>query len=205
MIPGDDASGSVSGMLRRVSAGDDQAADELWKLCFPRIVAIAQRSLNHLAYRHADAEDAAQSAFISFWRKLALGSQAMNLDRNSMWNLLATITIRKTNRQLRREGAQKRGSGDVRNESSLLAEESGRRTLDDMLGKVSTGDFDLACEEWLMMLEEGLKPYAILRVLGNSNAEIASVMEVRERTVERKLNLIRDIWTVELQKIDDEC
>ena len=56
-----------------------------------------------------------------------------------------------------------------------------------------------------MMLEEGLKPYAILRVLGNSNAEIASVMEVRERTVERKLNLIRDIWTVELQKIDDEC
>lgn len=198
-----DIRGSVSQILNQVRVGDDQAANALWDRCFPRLVAIARRSLNGLPCHEPDAEDAAQSAFFSFWKKLSRETQLQELDRGGMWKLLATITIRKTNHQRRRTMALKRGGGTVQNESSLLSEQSGRRSLDDLMGHVPAVDFDQACEEWLLMLEEDLRPFAVLRVLGHSNEEAARLMTCSERTVERKLNLIRDIWTLELDRIEN--
>ncbi len=189
-------------MLWQVRDGDDSAASELWQRCFPKLVAIARRSLRSLPHRHEDAEDAAQSALISFWKRLRRDDESSNLNRNSMWKLLATIAIRKTRGQLRREKAQKRGAGAVLNESELTAEFSGRRSLDDLLGTVSTSDFDLACEEWLMKLADDLRPMAVLRVLGHTNDEIAQLLGCSERTVERKLQLIRDTWSVALERLD---
>jgi RNA polymerase sigma factor (sigma-70 family) len=202
MEPHIDERGSVSRMLRLVRVGDDVAAAELWQRCFPKLVAIARRWLQNLPHRREDAEDAAQSAMISFWKKLRREDESAELDRNSMWKLLATIAIRKTRGQLRREGAQKRGAGAVFNESEMLTEYSGRRSLDDMLGSVSTGDFDVACEEWLMRLPDDLRPLAVLRVLGHTNEEIAKLLDCSARTVERKLQLIRDIWAQALKRLD---
>lgn len=190
-------------MLHLVRVGDDDAAAELWRRCFPKLLAIARRSLRCLPHRQEDAEDAAQSAMISFWKKLRRDDSS-ELDRNSMWKLLVTIATRKTRGQLRREGAQKRGAGAVLNESELMTEFSGRRTLDDVLGAVSVGDFDLACEEWLATLDDDLRPVAVLRVLGHSNQEIAVCLKCTERTVERKLRLIRDIWELALKRFDEQ-
>lgn len=202
MEPHIDERGSVSRMLQLIRVGDDAAAAELWRRCFPKLLAIARRSLRCLPHRQEDAEDAAQSAMISFWKKLRREDESSELDRNSMWKLLVTIAVRKTRAQLRREGAKKRGEGAVLNESELLTEYSGRRSLDDMLGTVSAGDFDVACEEWLMKLEEDLRPIAVLRVLGHANEEMAKLLKCSERTVERKLQLIRDIWTQALERLD---
>ncbi len=46
------------------------------------------------------------------------------------------------------------------NESELMTEFSGRRTLDDPLGAVSVGDFDVACEKWQAKLVDDLRPVA---------------------------------------------
>ena len=190
-------------MLQLIRVGDDAAAAELWRRCFPKLLAIARRSLHSLPHRQEDAEDAAQSAMISFWKKLRRDDESSELDRNSMWKLLVTIAVRKTRGQLRREGARKRGAGAVLNESELMTEFSGRRTLDDVLGAVSVGDFDVACEEWLDKLDDDLRPVAVLRVLGHSNQEIAACLKCTERTVERKLRLIRDIWELALKRFDE--
>jgi DNA-directed RNA polymerase specialized sigma24 family protein len=59
-------------------------------------------------------------------------------------------------------------------------------------------EFDLHCEELMLMLDERLRVYAMLRVMGYTNREIAAQLDCTERKVERKLHLIRLRWEDEL-------
>ena len=90
--------GSVSQVLQDIGKGGDAAFEEIWQRYFPRLVRVARNSLRNLPHRLHDAEDAAQSAFVSFWKKLDGNDIAPVLDRTSLWRLLATITVRKARR-----------------------------------------------------------------------------------------------------------
>ena len=104
-------------MLQLIRVGDDAAA-ELSRRCFSKLLAIARR----LPHRQEVAEDTAQSAMISFGKRLRREDESSELDRNSMWKLLVTIAVRKSHGQLRQEGARKRGAGAVLNESELMTD-----------------------------------------------------------------------------------
>jgi DNA-directed RNA polymerase specialized sigma24 family protein len=145
----------------------------------------------------ADAEDAAQSAFISFWQRAERGDFAEDLDRQNLWNLLGVITVRKALKQVERERTQKRGGGLVRGESDVaaadvLAGETFR--LDQVLGQLPAQDMDLYCEDLLLQLTDELREIALFRLWGWSTPEIADQLQCTERKVQRKLELIRLKW-----------
>jgi DNA-binding NarL/FixJ family response regulator len=53
---------------------------------------------------------------------------------------------------------------------------------------------DIVCERFFLPPKQELVELALLKMEGYTNDEIAKRWQKAERTVERKLNLIRKIW-----------
>ncbi len=109
--------GSITGFFHDLRGGDGRAAEGLFVRFFPRLIGVAKKTLAGRPLPNADAEDAAQSAFVSFWKTAGAGGFAEVCGRNELWSLLAAITVRKAQRQRRREMAAKRGGGQRLNEA----------------------------------------------------------------------------------------
>jgi DNA-directed RNA polymerase specialized sigma24 family protein len=52
----------------------------------------------------------------------------------------------------------------------------------------------------LEMLDVDLRSFALLRLMGYKNREIAREFGCTERTVERKLQLVRAVWKEEIDR-----
>ncbi len=189
------SSGSVTQFFGQLRNGDPAAAGALWERFFPRLVALARRTLAGRPQRVADADDAAQSAFASFCLRVRAGEFAIG-DRDDLWNLLGVITVNKARMQARREAAAKRGGGRVVGEEALTRPDGSPLPLEEA-AVMPPADFDGHCEELLNRLEPELREFAVLRLLGYRNREIAEMHNCTERKVERKLNLIRLRWESE--------
>jgi DNA-directed RNA polymerase specialized sigma24 family protein len=191
------ADDSVTHFFQRLRAGDADAAGPLWQRFFPRLTALARRTLSGQPMAVADADDAALSAFATFCRRAAGGEFSAD-GRDDLWKLLGVMTVRKARRQVRRERAGKRGGGRVLGEARLLRPDGSPLTLDEAAaGDLPATDFDLFSEELLAGLTAELREIAILRLLGHLNREIADRLGCTERKVERKLALIRLQWEQE--------
>lgn len=190
--------GSITIFFNQLQQGDTQAATQLWERFFPRLVSLARKTLNGRPQRVADADDAAQSAFASFCLRVKAGEFSIQ-DRDDLWNLLGIITARKARRHIRLEQAEKRGGGKVLGEDKLQNDETEWK-IDELAYAHTTGDFDLHCEELLAKLEPELREFAVLKLLGYRNREIAELHDCTERKVERKLQLIRMKWEDEWQE-----
>jgi DNA-directed RNA polymerase specialized sigma24 family protein len=184
--------GSVTQFFGQLREGSPAAAEVLWERFFPRLVALARKTLSGRPQRVADADDAAQSAFASFCLRVRAGEYDVG-NRTDLWNLLGVITANKARMQSRREAAAKRGNGRVVGEDALVRSDGSPLPLAEAAA-LTPGDFDLHCEELLSQLEPELREFAILRLLGYRNREIAEMHDCTERKVERKLNLIRLRW-----------
>jgi RNA polymerase sigma factor (sigma-70 family) len=193
-----DPAGSVTGFFGQLRQGDRAAAEELWRRYFPRLLGLARRMPGGFPSRAADAEDAVQSAMASFFQRAERGDFGDELDRDNLWGLLGTITVRKVRKQARRERAQKRGGGRVRSESALGGAADEPFRLDQTVSEMPTADFDLECEELLLMLDDDQRQIALLRLAGYGTAEIAQALGCTQRRVQRKLNLVRLRWEQEL-------
>ena len=60
--------------LDGIRRGDSDAANALWKDCFPELVRFAREKLRGVPCRTADEEDIALSAMGSFYRAVELGA-----------------------------------------------------------------------------------------------------------------------------------
>lgn len=188
----DDPTGSVTQFFHRLQAGDADAARGLWVRYFPRLVGLARRALAGRPQRAADAEDAALSAFASFWQ--GAGGFAGVLNRDDLWKLLGTITLRKALKQARREAADKRGGGRVVGEGEMIRRDGSPLPLDEAAGRLPPQEFDLVAAELLDALDPECRTIAVMRLFGHTNREIAEALGCTERKVERKLNLTRLTW-----------
>jgi RNA polymerase sigma factor (sigma-70 family) len=193
-LPADPA-GSVTHFFGRLRTGDPAAAEALWERFFPRLVALARKTLAGRPQRVADADDAAQSAFASFCLRVRAGEYEVR-GRDDLWNLLGVITANKARMQARREAAAKRGGGRVVGEAALTRPDGSPLPLDEAAA-ASAADFDRHGEELLSRLEPELREIAVLRLVGYHNREIAQMQDCTERKVERKLHLIRLRWQSE--------
>jgi RNA polymerase sigma factor (sigma-70 family) len=187
-----DECGSITQFFGQLRTGNPTAAEALWERYFPRLLGLARKALTGRPQRVADADDAVQSAFASFCLRVRAGEYDIN-DRNDLWGLLGVITVNKARMQARREDAQKRGGGRVVGEDALTRSDGSPLPLDENAA-LPSGDFDIHCEELLEQLEPELRQFALLRLLGYRNREIAQMHDCTERKVERKLNLIRLRW-----------
>ncbi len=189
----DESSGSITLFLHQMMAGDQAAVAVLWERFLPRLLALSRKTLSSSQQRMAGAEDAVQSAFASFWKRTTRGEFGDDLDRFDMWNLLSVITVRKALKQVRHERAAKRGGGQVIAETNLAHRDGRSGSMDEFAGYTST-DLDLNSVELLEALSDELREIAILRLFGYRNGEIAELWNCSERSIERKLNQIRQKW-----------
>lgn len=194
----------VTRWLSGLARGEDLAVGEIWQRYFQRLVCLARSKLREGSGRCADEEDVALSAFQSFCAGAAAGKFPRLEDRHDLWKLLVTITARKVGQLVRRSKRKKRGGGTVRGESvfgSTGRDDAGG--LGEVLGPEPTPEIAVSAAEQFEHLlavlgDEQLRRIALRKLEGYTNDEIAAEMTCAPRTVERKLQRIRDLWSREL-------
>src|SRR5262245_39441729 len=192
---------SVTQWLERLQAGDQAAAQPLWERYFHRLVGLARAKLQGAPRRAADEEDVALSAFDSFCRGAERGHFPRLVDRDNLWRLLVTLTVRKAARLARDEQCAKRGGGAVLGEAALAAAPAGDAPpgLEEVEGREPTPEFAAQvaeeCQRLLGRLGDAeLRSIALWKMEGHTNAEVAARLGCAPATVERRLQVIRRLW-----------
>jgi DNA-directed RNA polymerase specialized sigma24 family protein len=203
--------GSITAWIQALKDGHPRAAEALWRHYFERVVRLARRRLQTVPHQAVeDAEDAALSAFRVLLAGATQGRFLRLRDRVDLWQLLAAITAKKVlslkqrHSRLKRGGSGQRGAGKAEE-----VETEGGDDLDPpghaegpgwAMSKEPAPDIEVLLEEEVQRLlgaldDETLRKIAVGRLDGLSNAEIAHELCCAVRTVERKLERIRAIWT----------
>jgi RNA polymerase sigma factor (sigma-70 family) len=183
---------TVSFWIRQLRAGNAVAARHLWDRYYRNMVDLARRKLVGNSCRWADEEDVALSAFKSFCDGAANGRFPKPINGDNLWKLLFTLTARKAVDLVRRECRSKRGANRLSPEFDI----------EDLVAPDLSPDFAAQMEEQCRRLLEGLgneqlRQIALWRMEGYTSAEIANMTGCTERTVERKLRVIRRLWQEE--------
>jgi DNA-directed RNA polymerase specialized sigma24 family protein len=197
------SSGSITHWISRLKSGDPAAAQKLWEAYFHRLVGLARKRLQGAPRRAADEEDVALSAFASFCRRAERGQFPRLHDRDDLWHLLMVITTRKALDQARHGRRQKRG-GVAPNPGPLPEPEATAEelALDQLTSPEPTPEFAAqVADECRRLLDrlgtDELRAIAVWKMEGYSNEEIAALQGWALRTVERRLRVIRSLWSQE--------
>jgi RNA polymerase sigma factor (sigma-70 family) len=186
---------SVTTWIGRLRGGDHDAAQRLWERYFGKLVTFARGKLQGVSRRAADEEDVALSAFHSFCQAAQRFPRLNN--RDDLWQVLVMLTARKAYAERREQQTLKRGG---------TSDTEGPRTvgvaaieLDEIIGEEPTPEFAASvAEQFEVMLgklpEAELRQVARLRLEEYTTEEIADRLGIAERTVRRKLVLIRSYW-----------
>lgn len=185
---GFNAKGSVSCWLDGLKAGDSVASKELWDRYFSRLVGVALKRLRNAAH-DVGGEDIALSALKSVMLGVRSGKFPDLNDRTGLWPLLVSITIRKSQNELRRQFAAKR----------TVALEQREYDLTVLLAGEPSPEFAVALADEMEQLvckceDASLKVIASRKLEGFTNEEIAKELGVSTRTVIRKLKRIQKEW-----------
>lgn len=192
---------SVTAWIGDLKDGHDSAQQKIWERYFERLVRVASRQLGSAPRRIADEEDVAVSVFDTLCKGAEAGRFDKLQDRDDLWKLLTAIAGMKSVDQIRRQTAQKRGGENVRGESIVAgAGASQIGGFDQFVHAEPTPEFLAVMDEQQQAMfralpDESQRNVARLRFEGFANEEIAKQLGMSLRSVERKLKVIREIWT----------
>jgi RNA polymerase sigma factor (sigma-70 family) len=194
--------GSVTRMVGQLRDGEgtamEEAARALWERYFHQLLEQAQRQLSARLQAREDGEDVLQDVYLSFCARLRRGKFTLH-DRGDLWRILVTMTRNKARKAAVRHTRERR---DYRREVDPAAGpgEAADEPFRGVPGPEPTPDEALAlaeeAERRLAALPEDLRRVAVWKLEGLGNDEIAGPghLDCCTRTVERKLQRIRDIW-----------
>jgi DNA-directed RNA polymerase specialized sigma24 family protein len=199
--------GSITRLIYEIRAGNSAAADGLWQHFFPQLMEFARRKLRGCPGLVADEEDVALSAMNRFFRAAQQGRYPSLADRHALWCLLLQITNHRLLNLQRDESRQRRGGGRVGGPAAPPAcgcADSQWLELP-VIDDIPTPEFAAMmaeqCRRLLELLDDAeLRTIAVAKMEGYTNAEIAAQLNRSERTVERRLRLIRDRWMLEWER-----
>jgi RNA polymerase sigma factor (sigma-70 family) len=181
---------SFVNLMSRLQAADGGAAAEVVERFTRRLIALARQHLDDRLRQKVDAEDVLQSVFKSFFLRQRAGQWTLP-DWDSLWALLAVITVRKCGQWADHFHAQRRDLGreaeqapapDAGREVQLFAREP---TPSEVLILTET------VERLLSDLEERDREIVTLALQGYTAAEISTQVNRPERTVYRLLARIK--------------
>jgi DNA-directed RNA polymerase specialized sigma24 family protein len=196
-------SDSVTRWIDGVKTGDNADIQRLWNRYFERLVRLAGAKLPGHCRRAFDEEDIALSAFQSFCDRAGRDQFPQLCDRNDLWRVLATLTVRKAIMSIRHQSRQKRGGGNVLGESVFLGKKPPHvNGLVDFFRREPAPDevasfFELYDHLFSRLEDPTLRRIALRKLEGYTSAEIASELGITSRTIDRKLQLIRTVWEQE--------
>lgn len=190
--------GTQTHWIRELKNGQEGSVQrDFWNEYFEKLVRMARLRLGTKPKLMADEEDVAIEVLNSFFQRIKRGEFPDLEDRTGLWPLLVRITARKAFNQRRAEFAKKRSPNDG---NAVVRDKDEVRILENIIGKEPTPEFAAqSCEQandLMASLEEPhLRETAQLKLEGFTNREIAEQLHVIERTVERRLAVIRARWS----------
>jgi len=191
---------NVSDWINLVKQGDAAAAQHIWRHYFERLVRTVRQNLRGQNRAVSDEEDIVLSVFESFYRAAQDQRFPDLLDRDDLWRLLIKMSARKIIDKRRHDQRKRRGAGV---QVHSLQGDQDDETVLQVIGQEPTAEMALIMEESIEQLFSHLgvgqlREIAVAKLEGFSNAEIAKRLECSERTVERRLHLIREKCQQEL-------
>lgn len=191
---------SVTEWINDLQHGDVRAAQAILDRYMSQLIRVASRRLRQSRRRVSDEEDVVSMAFASFLSQVDQGGFSRLHDREDLWQILFTLTDRRAIDLIRYESAARRGDDQLFDESILESIDDLNRTA----GIASVVDPNpspeyaaILTEEFQMrlsMLDAEQQQIAIDKMHGLTNQEIADQRGLKLRTVERRLQEIRDAW-----------
>ena len=198
-----DSEHSISAWLDGIKNGESRCAQNLYQEVYDRLTRLARRRLSDRPLGFADEEDVALSAFHSFCTRAAEGKFPQLAHRDDLWKILITITCRKCGKYLEHERAQKRGGGvrhnwasvgDIDRSSGGIQDPSDDASPPDLVALVAD-----QCRHLLDILgDDTLRQVAVWKAEGFTDQEVATKLDCVVRTVERKVERIRLIWSKQM-------
>lgn len=190
-------------LVARARSGDQQAAAELFNRFSRRLVLLAGSRLDRLVRGRVDPEDVVQSAYRSFFARLADGQFCLD-EWGEVWGLLVRITLRKCGHKLEHARAARR---DATREVALTASADDSSDAWQPIARNPTPVEALVLAETVEALMSGFdereQEIVGLRLQGHTEREISDAVGRSERTVRRVLERLRR--RVERLKEDDSA
>lgn len=184
----------LSHWIDLIKEGDSTAANEIWRHYFDRLVRAVRARLKGQNRAVSDEEDIVLSVFDSFYEAAEQGRFPDLADRDGLWQLLMRMAARKVVDKRRHDRRQKRGGEQnmVRLDHDAEAEGVG-----EAIGKEPSPEMVLMVQESIESIFSHLgvgplRDLAGAKLEGYSNAELAQRFGCSERTIERRLHLIRE-------------
>lgn len=190
----------VSHWIDLVKQGDSQAAEQIWQHYFERLVRSVRGNLRGQNRGVSDEEDIVVSVFESFYRAAKNGRFPDLADQDDLWRLLLKMSARKIVDKHRHDQRQRRGDGV---QVVSLGRRGDEGEIIQVIGDQPTPEMALIMEESIERLLAHLgvgqlQEIAVAKLEGFSNSEIADRLACSERTIERRLHLIREKCQQEL-------
>jgi RNA polymerase sigma-70 factor, ECF subfamily len=187
--------GSDSSLVRRIQAGEQDAATALYMRYAQRLQRLAERSTApELAVRF-DAEDVVQSVFRTFFRRVQIGHYDLPAGEE-LWRLLLVISLNKIRTLAVHHRAQKRSvTATVAPDLQAMAQ-----LADATAGDAALHSLQSVIRDLLSTLTETQQTIILRRIDGCQVEEIAAETGRSKRTVERVLQAFRQ----RLREIIDE-
>lgn len=166
-------------------SGSADAAAEIARRHAPGLLALVRRRLSQKLAARVDAEDVVQSALKSFFVGVRDDGLAA-AHGGDLWRLLATVTLNKMHKVVRRHTVAKRS---VRAEVPLPDAAPPARTALTPLEALAILD---SLETVLAALPEDKRPILELRLAGHEYEAIAAAVGCSQRTVRRTLAEVKE-------------
>ena len=197
---------NVSHWINLIKQGDSTASHRIWKLYFDRLVRAVRQRLYGQSRAISDEEDIVLSVFDSFYAAAEQGRFPDLSDRDDLWRLLLRMSARKVVDKRRHDQRQRRGGNvsirsiDGGEDESKIVEAIGSEPSPDMVLMMQESVEKLFSHLGVGQLQE----LAGAKLEGYSNADIARRFGCSERTIERRLHLIREKLQQELIPKNDD-
>jgi DNA-directed RNA polymerase specialized sigma24 family protein len=176
--------------LNGLSEGDQEVATEIFQRHLDVLKRLVQKRLPPGVRRLTDEDDIANSVFKSFFKGVKTERFPRLETDDDLWQILGMLVKNKVAGQIRYLSRKKRGGGQVRGESVFTSDGT-----DSQVGGIQTQ------EEFHSMLaqlqDDQLSEIAVMKLNALTNREIAAKLDISERSVERKLQRIRNRWEPE--------
>ncbi|MFM8251460.1 MAG: ECF-type sigma factor [Planctomycetota bacterium] len=186
--------GSITQWLLELQRGVPQAADEIWKRVYGKLVRTASRYLQKSPDHAVDGEDVAQSAFRKVCVAVMDGRYPDLENREDLWRLLFVATLNRVRRHYRDLKTQKRS-----HEATSSLEAVDESLIADLRSPAAEAEMADLIAHLLDRLDQEdpsqrLRKIAILYLDGFSANEIAKSVQRRKTNVLQDLRLIRILW-----------
>ena len=190
---------SATALISKLRNGDEEAARLLWDRFFAQLITLTRSRLQTSSRAMSDEEDIVLSAMKSFCIGMRNGRFPELSNRESLWRLLLTITLRKI---ADKQNYDRRGKRDVEKRHLNSSPDADQKAeVNSFVSREPNPEIAAECAEQISRLlesleNEDLKKVAIMKMEGYTNIEVANDIKCSLTSIERKLRTIRSIWSL---------